>query len=151
MRRRTNGVHLRKGASAACAVLALSALPACSRGDTKTLELTALASAAASASAAAPAPAAPASAAPAPAVSPPLDASAAKPFGAPCVGDAECAGGVCFHKRLKVPGAGKERRGADDAVEHDGYCSIRCNSDAECPVPPTKGRCGARGMCKRPE
>jgi hypothetical protein len=58
---------------------------------------------------------------------------------------------VCFHKRLKGPDAGKERRGSDDAVEHDGYCSIRCNDDADCPVPPTKGRCGARGMCKRPD
>jgi hypothetical protein len=79
------------------------------------------------------------------------DAGRLKPFGAPCVGDPECAGTVCFHKRIKGPDAGKERRGGDDAVEHDGYCSIRCSHDAECPVPPTKGRCGARGMCKRPD
>ncbi len=74
-----------------------------------------------------------------------------KAFGDPCVEDKECSGGVCFHKRLKTPDAGKERRGSDDAVEHDGYCSLRCNDDADCPVPPTKGRCGARGMCKRPD
>jgi hypothetical protein len=80
-----------------------------------------------------------------------VDGSAAKSFGAACVEDAECAGGVCFHKRLKGPDAGKERRGADDPVERDGYCSMRCDDDADCPVPPTKGRCGARGMCKRPD
>jgi hypothetical protein len=90
---------------------------------------------------------------PEPAASPPAGASAgdaAKPFGAFCVVDTECAGGVCFHKRLKGPDAGRERRDADDAVEHDGYCSLRCNDDKDCPVPPSSGRCGARGMCKRP-
>ena len=84
----------------------------------------------------------------------PLDASAAgaKAFGAACVADAECAGGVCFHKRIKGPDAGKERRGAhSEAEEHDGYCSLRCDKDADCPVPPTRGKCGARGMCKRSE
>jgi hypothetical protein len=77
----------------------------------------------------------------------------AKPFGAPCVADAECTGGVCFHKRLKSPDAGKESRdaGGSEAVEHDGYCSMSCNQDSDCPVPPTRGKCGARGMCKRPE
>ena len=75
-----------------------------------------------------------------------------KPFGEPCVDDPECTGGVCFHKRIKGPDAGRERRDAGpEAVEHDGYCSLRCDSDANCPVPPTKGKCGARGMCKRPE
>jgi hypothetical protein len=67
------------------------------------------------------------------------------------VEDRDCASAVCFHKRLKTGNQGPERRGADDAVEHDGYCSISCNSDADCPSPPTNGRCGARGMCKRPE
>ncbi len=74
-----------------------------------------------------------------------------KAFGAACVGDSECAEGVCFHKRIKAPDAGKERRGANEAVQHDGYCSLRCTDDADCPVPPTKGRCGARGMCKKPD
>ena len=73
-----------------------------------------------------------------------------KPFGAFCVVDGECAGGACFHKRLKGPDAGPERRASDDPVEHDGYCSLRCNDDADCPVPPSSGRCGARGLCKRP-
>ncbi len=78
-------------------------------------------------------------------------AASAKAFGAPCVDDAECAGGVCFHKRLKTAESGPERRGGGDAVEHDGYCSMRCTTDADCPSPPSNGRCGARGMCKRPE
>jgi hypothetical protein len=76
---------------------------------------------------------------------------AGKPFGAFCTDDAECSGGVCFHKRVKGPGAGRERRDSGEAVEHDGYCSLRCSDDADCPVPPTRGKCGARGMCKRPE
>ncbi len=75
--------------------------------------------------------------------------SEAKAFGAACFEDAECAGAVCFHKRLKGPDAGKERRGMNDPVERDGYCSMRCDDDADCPVPLTRGRCGARGMCKR--
>jgi hypothetical protein len=80
-----------------------------------------------------------------------VGADGGKSFGAPCIGDAECSGGVCFHKRVKGPDAGRERRGSNEAVERDGYCSLRCNDDADCPVPPTKGKCGARGMCKRPE
>jgi hypothetical protein len=72
-------------------------------------------------------------------------------FGAYCVEDRECASAVCFHKRLKTGSQGPEQRGANDPVEHDGYCSMSCNSDADCPAPPTNGRCGARGMCKRPE
>ncbi len=122
----------------AVAVFALLGLVGCSRGQPGALESTAQA-------------AQPASAAPAPSSGGRTDAGAGKPFGAACVEDSECAGTVCFHKRLKTADAGKERRGADDAVEHEGYCSIRCNEDADCPVPPTKGRCGARGMCKRPE
>jgi hypothetical protein len=126
-------------------VFALVGLAGCSRREsqekaTPTPESSALASAAT-----------PASAAPSPAPSARPDASAGRPFGSPCVDDAECSGGVCFHKRIKGPDAGHERRGANEAVEHDGYCSLRCNDDAECPVPPTKGKCGARGMCKRPE
>ena len=79
-------------------------------------------------------------------------AASPRPFGAPCVVDAECAGAVCFHKRAKGEHAAREARDAgDEAVERDGYCSIRCSDDAECPVPPTRGKCGARGMCKRPE
>ena len=77
-------------------------------------------------------------------------AAPAKAFGAFCVDDGECAGGVCFHKRLKTAESGAERRGGGDAVEHDGYCSMRCATDADCPTPPSNGRCGARGMCKRP-
>jgi hypothetical protein len=74
-----------------------------------------------------------------------------KAFGSSCVDDAECRDAVCFHKRLKTGQSGPEHRGGNDAVEHDGYCSIRCDDDAQCPVPPSSGRCGARGMCKRPE
>jgi hypothetical protein len=130
----------------ACLALAALAAFGCSRGNASPLESSAAASATV-----------PARDAPVPAISPVvprssldgLDASSAKPFGAPCVGDAECAGGVCFHKRLKGPDAGKERRGSNDAVEPGGYCSLRCNDDADCPVPPTRGKCGARGMCKR--
>jgi hypothetical protein len=77
-------------------------------------------------------------------------AQAGKPFGAYCVTDAECAGGVCFHKRIKGADAGPERREVHpEAEEHDGYCSMRCNSDSDCPTPLTRGKCGARGMCKR--
>ncbi|HEX3342946.1 MAG TPA: hypothetical protein VHS09_00185 [Polyangiaceae bacterium] len=78
-------------------------------------------------------------------------AAGTKAFGAFCVEDGECAAAVCFHKRIKTAGSGPERRGGGDALEHDGYCSIRCSSDADCPTPPSNGRCGARGMCKRPE
>jgi len=74
-----------------------------------------------------------------------------KGFGAACVDDAECAGTVCFHKRLKTAQSSPERRGGNDAVEHDGYCSMHCEDDGQCPAPPTSGRCGTRGMCKRPE
>ena len=88
-----------------------------------------------------------ASATPAPSGS----AASAKAFGAFCVDDGECADGVCFHKRLKTAASGPERRGGGEAVEHDGYCSMRCAKDADCPTPPSSGRCGARGMCKRPE
>jgi hypothetical protein len=118
---------------AICVCLCL-VLEACSRGRSTPLESTAQAASAASAG-----PRRPDAAPP------------GKPFGAACIEDAECSGGVCFHKRLKTPDAGKERRGADDPVEHEGYCSIRCNDDSDCPVPLTKGRCGARGMCKRPD
>ncbi len=79
-------------------------------------------------------------------------AAAQKAFGAPCVVDAECGGSVCFHRRVKGAHAAHETRdAAGEVVERDGYCSIRCSDDAECPVPPTRGRCGARGMCKRPD
>jgi hypothetical protein len=75
----------------------------------------------------------------------------AKAFGTFCVEDSECGGAVCFHKRVKTAESGPERRGGGDAVEHDGYCSMRCNADSDCPTAPSNGRCGARGMCKRPE
>jgi len=91
------------------------------------------------------------SAAPAPATSGARGDAGGKLFGAACVDDAECAGGVCFHKRIKAPDAGRERRGARDPEEHDGYCSLRCDTDADCPMPLTRGKCGARGMCKRAE
>jgi hypothetical protein len=78
-------------------------------------------------------------------------AGGARAFGAFCVEDGECSGAVCFHKRVKTAASGPERRGGGDAVEHDGYCSMRCETDADCPTPPSNGRCGARGMCKRPE
>lgn len=82
----------------------------------------------------------------------------AKPFGAACTADADCAAKVCFRKRAHPDGerghasdAGHERRGADDPVEKDGYCSMKCDDDDDCPVPLTKGKCGGRGMCKRPD
>ena len=79
-----------------------------------------------------------------------------KPFGAPCVADGECAAGACFHKHVHdlhgAAEAGHEHRvekGENDAVQADGYCSLRCSDDGDCPVPPTAGRCGGRGMCKQ--
>lgn len=118
-------------------VLGLVALLAtgCSRAKASPIEPAAVTSAAATA----------------PPGAPPGDAGARKAFGEHCVEDAECSGSVCFHKRLKGPDAGHERRGSNEAVEHDGYCSMKCDDDSDCPVPPTKGKCGARGMCKRPE
>jgi hypothetical protein len=87
-----------------------------------------------------------------PAISPAIgSAVAGKSFGEHCLEDGECAAAVCFHKRLKSANAAPERRGASDPVERDGYCSMSCKSDEDCPVPPTSGRCGARGMCKRIE
>jgi molybdate transport system substrate-binding protein len=77
------------------------------------------------------------------------DAAAAKPFGAFCTSDAECAGGVCFHKRLAERAEGRESRDAgQEALEDTGFCSMRCTEDRDCPTPPTSGHCGARGMCK---
>jgi hypothetical protein len=61
-------------------------------------------------------------------------------FGEPCVSDSECAGGVCFRKRIRV--------GDADTSAHDGYCSMPCDADTDCPVLLTSGRCG-RGRCKR--
>jgi hypothetical protein len=94
--------------------------------------------------------------APAPAAATPIPTPTAPPalatFGSPCVADSDCPSHVCFHKRLKAPDSGRERREAEgEALDHDGYCSIHCNDDPDCPVPPTRGRCGARGMCKRPD
>ncbi len=85
------------------------------------------------------------------------EAGPPRPFGAPCVTDAECAAGACFHRHAHgATDAGHDRRGKSegsegtaDPVEADGYCSIRCSDDGECPVPPTSGRCGGRGMCKK--
>jgi hypothetical protein len=82
----------------------------------------------------------------------PVARTAEKAFGDSCVEDAECAARVCFHKRAKGADAGRERPDAgNEAVEHDGYCSMHCREDSDCPVPLTRGKCGARGMCKRPE
>jgi hypothetical protein len=81
---------------------------------------------------------------------PPQETRAKKPFGTHCTRDDECAGEVCFHQRIKGPDAGREERGKSEQVEPDGYCSIRCNADEDCPVPLTRGKCGARGMCKKP-
>jgi hypothetical protein len=116
-----------------CGCLAVVALVACSRGKSTPTDgaMPAVATVSATASASS-------------------GTGGAKAFGAFCVDDAECSGAVCFHKRLKTA-SGPERRGGGDAVEHDGYCSMRCNSDTDCPTPPSNGRCGARGMCKRPD
>ncbi len=73
-----------------------------------------------------------------------------KPFGAACVTDGDCGDGVCFHQRAsRGHDAGRERRDGGDAEEPDGYCSMRCVTDPDCPTPLTRGKCGARGMCKR--
>ena len=80
------------------------------------------------------------------------DAATGKPFGAVCTQDDECAQGVCFHKRIKGADSGPERRDVrPEAEEREGYCSIRCSADTDCPTPLTRGKCGARGMCKRAE
>jgi hypothetical protein len=128
------------GRLTAGALLVLGSVAGCSRGETTSREASATPKVAPAAASVATAGSAPV-----------IDGSATKPFGVACVEDAECAGAVCFHKRLKGPDAGKERRGSDEPVEREGYCSMRCDDDADCPVPPTKGRCGARGMCKRPD
>ena len=48
--------------------------------------------------------------APSPSASERIEARrAGKAFGEACVTDWECAGAVCFHKRLKGPDAGRER------------------------------------------
>ena len=84
---------------------------------------------------------------------PSAESGSGKPFGAPCVGDAECAGGACFHKHVHdmhgAAEAGHEHKSDNDAVQADGYCSIRCTDDTDCPVPPTAGKCGGRGLCKQ--
>jgi hypothetical protein len=49
------------------------------------------------------------------------------PFGARCTNDSECTSGVCFSSFL------------------GSYCSMRCRSSADCPSPPTSGRCSLRG------
>jgi hypothetical protein len=78
---------------------------------------------------------------------------AGRPFGAPCVTDAECAAGACFHKHVHdshgAADGGHEHKIANEPVDADGYCSLRCSDDGDCPVPPTAGRCGGRGMCKK--
>jgi hypothetical protein len=128
--------------------VALACALGCSKGNEAGVESKAMA---------APAPATPAKSEAASAASananagPAADAGGKKAFGGFCTDDADCTSNVCFHKRLKTPDAGKERRGGNDAVEHDGFCSMKCDDDGDCPVPPTKGKCGARGMCKRPE
>lgn len=69
--------------------------------------------------------------------SPDMTAAAPAPegpraFGAPCDDDKECASGVCS----------KGKR--------NGFCSMKCGSDADCPNPPTAGACNGRGFCKKP-
>jgi hypothetical protein len=84
-------------------------------------------------------------------------AKAKQPFGGACVADGECASGACFHKHTHDKGGqaaaqasgGHEHAGNDDSLQADGYCSIKCEEDSECPNPPTSGHCGGRGMCKR--
>jgi hypothetical protein len=84
-------------------------------------------------------------------------AKAKQPFGSACVADGECASAACFHKHTHdkggqaaaQAGGGHEHAGTDDSLQADGYCSIRCEEDSDCPNPPTSGHCGGRGMCKR--
>jgi len=64
------------------------------------------------------------------------------PFGGACTTANDCADGRCFHKHVAGSDAG--------AVEAQGYCTLPCESDGDCPAPPTRGKCGGRRMCKRP-
>jgi len=52
-------------------------------------------------------------------------------FGAPCTSNADCQSMVCF-----MGGLGS-------------YCSLRCTTGADCPIPPTLGQCNLQGYCKR--
>jgi hypothetical protein len=56
----------------------------------------------------------------------------ARAFGAACDNDKECASGVCS----------KGKR--------NGFCSMKCEADSDCPNPPTAGACNGRGFCKKP-
>jgi hypothetical protein len=52
-------------------------------------------------------------------------------FGAVCTKDADCKSNACF-----IGGQGS-------------YCSILCQTDAQCPVPPTAGKCNMKGYCMK--
>jgi hypothetical protein len=54
------------------------------------------------------------------------------PFGAPCTMNAQCESNVCFIGGMQS------------------YCSLRCTSGAQCPVPPTSGICNMMGYCRKP-
>lgn len=65
-----------------------------------------------------------------PEAAPPVEGKRA--FGAACENDAECTSGVCS----------KGKR--------NGFCSLKCEADSDCPNPPTAGACNGRGFCKKP-
>ena len=58
-------------------------------------------------------------------------ASGAGAFGDSCTDGKDCQSGVCF-----VGGS-------------QSFCSIKCTSPSDCPVPPTSGQCNNMGYCKK--
>jgi hypothetical protein len=56
--------------------------------------------------------------------------SSAGEFGASCEGGSDCDSGVCF-VGAKIS-----------------FCSMYCDSGAQCPNPPTSGTCNMLGYCK---
>lgn len=58
-------------------------------------------------------------------------ATGAKNFGETCSAGAECKSGVCF-------------MGGSQS-----FCSLKCTSPADCPMPPTSGQCNNQGYCKK--
>lgn len=67
-----------------------------------------------------------------------------KAFGETCAGDGECASGACF-----IGGGGGGDGGANADAGAQAYCSLHCDSGAQCPTPPTGGFCNSRGYCRK--
>lgn len=53
-----------------------------------------------------------------------------RPYGEPCHADGECASRVCWPEKQ--------------------ICTLKCTADADCPAPPTAGKCNKKGFCKKP-